>query len=256
MQNKDLLKNVKVVFFDFDGVLADTSLDIADAVNAMLIKYNRHPLSPEEILRYVGNGAKVLIQKVLSVSTIKDETDSTTNTSNEVSSNHYSTENFEEIYQGYLQYYYNNCVNKTKLYSGILVFLELLNIYKIQMGIISNKPLAITNEILEKMNIKQFFDIVVGPELVSKPKPSSQGIIYALEKINNIRKEKEQEIILPEQVLMIGDSEQDIIAGSNANVLTCAVTAGYGDKTKLLAAKPDFEVHLASELLVTFQSFL
>ena len=54
---------------------------------------------------------------------------------------------------------------------------------------------------------------------------------------------------LPSRVLMVGDTEIDILSGRVHGLTTCAVTWGYGPAEKLAAAKPDFLIHAPEELL-------
>ena len=67
------------------------------------------------------------------------------------------------------------------------------------------------------------FDVLVGREHVSKPKPDAEPILKALESFN----------IEGEEVWMIGDTKLDLISATNAKVNSIGVLSGYGDKETL-----------------------
>ena len=56
------------LIFDFDGVLANTAIDIAGAVNATLENFGYQPLSQEQIIIFVGNGAEKLLKRSIAAS--------------------------------------------------------------------------------------------------------------------------------------------------------------------------------------------
>ena len=58
-------KKIRLVLFDLDGTLIDSERDLANAVNAMLVKYGRRELPIEVIGTYIGDGAPMLIRRAL-----------------------------------------------------------------------------------------------------------------------------------------------------------------------------------------------
>ena len=55
----------KSVVFDLDGTLLNTLLDLADSTNYALRSFGFRERSPEEIRKFVGNGAKLLIERCI-----------------------------------------------------------------------------------------------------------------------------------------------------------------------------------------------
>lgn len=102
------------VIFDLDGTLLDTLEDLKDAVNATLTKFGYPLRSLEEVRRFVGNGAKVLIQLAVPENT-----------------------NPEPVYAAFREYYQKNCQVKTAPYPGIA---EVLATLDVPVAIVSNKP--------------------------------------------------------------------------------------------------------------------
>ena len=102
------------VIFDLDGTLLDTLEDLKDAVNATLTKFGYPLRTLEEIRRFVGNGARVLIQLA-----VPENTDP------------------EPVYAAFREYYQQNCQVKTAPYPGIAETLATLDM---PVAIVSNKP--------------------------------------------------------------------------------------------------------------------
>ena len=54
---------IKLIIFDLDGTLLDTSGDICSVLNCSLKKFGLPELSLEKTMEYVGNGARRLIER-------------------------------------------------------------------------------------------------------------------------------------------------------------------------------------------------
>ncbi len=65
MESQGRFGNVRALIFDLDGTLIDSKLDLAHAVNAMLVQKGRAALSHDTVYSYVGNGAGTLVRKAL-----------------------------------------------------------------------------------------------------------------------------------------------------------------------------------------------
>lgn len=102
------------VIFDLDGTLLDTLEDLKDAVNVALEQFGYPQRTLEEIRRFVGNGAKVLIDLAVPVGAEP-----------------------EPAFAVFRQYYQQNCQVKTAPYEGILEMLAQLDM---PVAIVSNKP--------------------------------------------------------------------------------------------------------------------
>jgi len=77
--------------------------------------------------------------------------------------------------------------------------------------------------LLEHMGLMKYFDVLIGREHVVHPKPHSEPIFKALEKL-------EHEL---DSVWMIGDTPMDILSANAAGVKSVAVTSGYSTQKVL-----------------------
>ncbi len=203
---------LQAVVFDFDGVLADTALDIAASIRATQRNFNIPEMTTPEIMSYVGFGAKHLIDHTVPAG---DE------------------ETMREVLRWYKQYYAEHPCDETVLFPGIQETLDTFRAAGVQMSIVSNKPEAITLLIVEKLGIQDYFTRIIGPESVTNMKPDPEGLLLCAKAMG----------AKPEACMMVGDSYTDIVAGKRAGFgKNCAVFYGYGNREKLQAEHAEYSV--------------
>lgn len=93
------------------------------------------------------------------------------------------------------------------------------------LGIVTTKGGKFTPILLDYLGVKKFFKTLITLEDVTNPKPSSESIILALERLNKTQ----------ENAYMIGDTILDIQAAISANITPLALTCGYGNENELKA---------------------
>ncbi len=216
-RNKEL-KELKTFLFDLDGTLINSADDIAEAVNYTLKQLNREPLPKEEIVKYVGYGAKKLMEDVLNV---EDE------------------ELIQKATYIFREFYLSNPCVYTTPYPYTEELLKVLKENNKKVGVITNKYEEVSKRILDKLGLSKYIDIVVGGDTVGEKKPSAKPVNYALDRLN----------AKSEESILIGDSEVDIQAGKNANTKTGLVLYGYGKIELAKQLKPDYIFNSFKEIL-------
>ena len=195
--------SIQLLLFDLDGTLVDTIRDITNALNYALNSIGIKKLTIDETKQFVGEGLTKLIEKVLGEGK-KEFREAVTNT--------------------FLQFYTDHLIDYSPVYPHVKTTLERLVKYK--KAVISNKREYLSTEILDKLKLLRYFDLVVGSDTTIEKKPSAVPILYVLQKLR----------ARPEEAVMVGDSTFDIEAGRKAGVTTVAVTYGYRERQYLLAA--------------------
>lgn len=229
---------IRVVLFDFDGVIIDSSKDIASAVNKTFSHFGYGVLSETEIIKNVGHGAQHLLAACLNDICIKTHKP-------------FNTKILPEIKNWYIDYYNSHAVIDTKIYEGVMEFLYQLSMEDVRMGIVSNKPIKVTETILDHFDIIDYFDVIVGPEIIKEMKPAPDGIKLAIEKINKWIEAIGEPAITPEQVLMIGDSGVDIKAAKAFGAKSCGILGGIGNSERLKLENPSFLVNTVAQLKIS-----
>lgn len=203
----------KAAIFDMDGTLINTLEDLADSVNEMLAHYNRPPRTIDEVRMFVGNGAKILMQRAL------ESTD----------------ENFiNDALKFYDGCYKRRLTNKTKPYAGIVEVLETLNAQNIPVAICTNKQHFAAVELAEKIFPAIKFAEVIG----DAKKPNPARALEIMEKIG----------VKPNEVAYFGDTSVDIETAKNAGFLPVGVTWGFRAESELIDSGAKIIIHRADEI--------
>jgi phosphoglycolate phosphatase len=213
---------VDVVIFDFDGVLVDTGLDIANAMNFVLREFGLAELPAQTIIGFIGRGAGNLVLDCLG-------------------QEHAGL--LDQALPIFIERYSRYHLVDTCLYAGVKEVLGSLRQAGVILAIATQKPEPITHAILSGLAIDTYIFLVVGPESITHRKPHPESITRVIQSVQAD----------PRRVIMVGDMPTDIQAGKAAGALTCAVTYGLGKAADLEAAGPDFIIDEIKDLLVCIE---
>ena len=190
------------VSFDLDGTFADTSTDLAAALNALRVELGQSPLPTPDVARFVGRGARWLVANCI------DGIDDAA---------------VDEHVQRFLNYYEHCCCDTTEPYEGLEDLVRRLRAAGVVVSIATNKPRRFTEAIIDGLEWGDWFDSVhCGDDGPSKPDPSM--IFAAIESAQTA----------PEHHLHIGDTPTDARAAGHARCHFTPVAWGM-DTGKALA---------------------
>lgn len=147
-------------------------------------------------------------------------------------------EKFRKLYCKYL----DEIFNETKLFQNIASVLDFLKERKIKMAIISFTRGDRIVERLKSLGIGNYFDLVLGGNDVEHLKPHPEIAEKAMEKLG----------VKPQETLLIGDADVDVLTGKNAKTMTALFLPEtnrlYGDIDLYRKTNPDFEFKDFSQL--------
>jgi phosphoglycolate phosphatase len=188
----------EAVLFDLDGTLIDTVDDIGDAVNRVLSN-KRFPTHASSAYRkFVGDGSRVLIERALPEKYRNDEI-------------------IDACHKEYIEDYSRNYNVKSKLYVGISHLLDTLTAKGLRLGILSNKPDAITKKCVKTFLSRWNFDAVLGQRDSVPRKPNPQGALETAKIMS----------ILPAHFLYLGDTAVDMKTAVSAGMFPVGVLWGF-----------------------------
>lgn len=223
------LQEKNVLLFDLDGTLVDSAPDLTLAVNKTLRELNKKEFDQQSMHYWVGNGAKVLIERALSgSSTINKQLDPTL---------------VQDALTIFLAHYQQCLCVESTLYDDVKEGLYALKETGFRLAIITNKPTVFIQPILTGLGIGELFEILIGGDTLSEKKPSPAPLNYALAQLN----------VSAEQCLMIGDSKNDILAAKAANIDSVGLTYGYNYGEDINQYQPQWCFDSFAELLVALQ---
>ncbi|MEH0086181.1 phosphoglycolate phosphatase [Vibrio antiquarius] len=218
-------QDIKLIAFDLDGTLLDSVPDLAVAADQAVQALGYPSVSEEQVRDYVGNGADILIGRALSQSmTISSDL------SDELRAK--ARELFDE-------YYKQSGHKLSHLYPTVKEALEELHQAGFTMAIVTNKPSKFVPEILEQHDIAKYFVDVLGGDAFPEKKPNPVALNWLMEKHQ----------VKPAEMLMVGDSKNDILAAKNAGCASFGLTYGYNHGEPISASNPDVVANRLAELL-------
>ncbi|MFV8452840.1 phosphoglycolate phosphatase [Vibrio campbellii] len=218
-------QDIKFIAFDLDGTLLDSVPDLAVAADQAVQALGFPSVSEEQVRDYVGNGADVLIGRALSQSlTINPDLNAELRAKARVL--------FDD--------YYDQSGHKlSHLYPTVKETLEELHKAGFVMALVTNKPSKFVPDVLEKHGIAKYFVDVLGGDAFPEKKPNPIALNWLMEKHQ----------IQPSEMLMVGDSKNDILAAKNAGCASFGLTYGYNHGEPISASNPDFVADSLAELL-------
>jgi phosphoglycolate phosphatase len=189
----------RLIAFDLDGTLIDSSRDLADSVNDLLAERGAAPLPHDAITKMVGEGARMLVRRALAASGLPESPD--------------AIARFLDIYDGRL-------LNHTRPYDGITDIVRAAREHA-RVAVLTNKPLQPTERVLEGLGLRDLFDDVIGGDGPFPRKPDPAALLALIERAG----------ATPDRALMVGDSRIDYETATRASARCCLVAYGFSNHT-------------------------
>jgi phosphoglycolate phosphatase len=216
---------IKLIVFDLDGTLLDSVPDLAVAVDQAVQAVGFPSVSEAQVRDYVGNGADVLIARALSRSLTVDQSLSD---GLKAKTRHL----FDDFYA-------QTGHRLSHLYPNVKKTLQALSQAEFTLAVVTNKPSQFVPEIFRQHEIDVFFSDTLGGDAFPEKKPNPVALNWLLEKYQ----------LTPEQMIMVGDSKNDIFAAQNAGCVSFGLTYGYNHGEPITNANPDYVADDIAELL-------
>lgn len=209
---------IKAVIFDFDGTLADTLPVCFLAFESVFKKFDNREVTSEEIMAMFGPSETGIIRENL------------------------KNNNYEEAIELYYEIYRDRHENIVQNNDDINTLLTMLKTNGYKLGIVTGKARRSLDISLDCLGLNHFFDVIITGDDVEFPKPHPEGIYKALGYLD----------VLPNEAVFLGDSDADIMAGKQANVLTIGVHWLPNYQTIDFNVKPDEVYSSINELIESF----
>ncbi|MGL6177170.1 MAG: phosphoglycolate phosphatase [Vibrionaceae bacterium] len=221
-------QSVKYIAFDLDGTLVDSVPDLAHALRLMLADIGVPSVSDAMVRGWIGNGVEIMVKRALSGNVDIDPL--------------LSPELIAQALARFEFHYRQNASSETTAYPNVYNTLASLKQAGFLLGIVTNKAQQFVPAILQQLQLEAFFNDIIGGDTLSTNKPHPQGLLFLQEK----HKLKSQEIV------MVGDSKNDILAAKNAHIASIGLTYGYNYGEPIADSHPDAVVDDFAALLTIF----
>lgn len=198
---------LSLVVFDLDGTLIDSREDLALAANQLLADLDRPPLPQADIAAMVGEGAAVLVRRVLSARALAPD--------------------MPDALERFLAFYDSCLLDHTRPYEGTAAMLEALR-GRYRLAVLTNKPARPTRRILDGLGLTRSFDEVVGGDSPHGRKPEPAGLLHIIETLG----------ASAATTLMVGDSSIDMETARRAGTYAALARFGFGYPSAAAAGLP------------------
>ena len=202
------MKQKFTVLFDLDGTLVDTAPDLMLAHNHVMKKFGYPTKSTEDIRNLVGKGAGALIGRSVWGQAKKEF------------SKVLDDKIKDEMVKEFVNFYGKNIINESTLINGVKEFLIWCKEQSISMAVCTNKQEHLSNDLLKKIGIYDYFEYVAGSDTFDYCKPDPRHVTNIIEIVGG-------EI---NKSLMFGDSETDANAAKAASIPVILLENGYTEK--------------------------
>lgn len=213
---------IKNILIDLDGTLTDPKVGITTSARYGLNKMG-HPIADSENIDWIiGPPLKASLAKILNVA-IEDDL-------------------AEQALLGYRERFAEVGLFENELFSDVPETLKALKNHGYRLFLATAKPEIYAKRILEHFDLLQYFEYAYGSELTGERTNKGDLIAYILQ----------QEQLQPEECIMVGDREHDILGARRNGIATIAVEYGYGSSQELDQAKPQARIQQFAQIKTFF----
>lgn len=192
--------SICAVIFDLDGTLIDTASEIAVALNRTFEEFQLPPLPTRSVANLIGRGVHSMVERALQqVAAASVDVDA-------------AVARFEN-------HYAETVGTEAELFRGVLEGLTTLREEGYKMSVVTNKPRYFTEKLLERLAVRRFFaGLMTGDDGIRR-KPHGDMLLAACNLMGSSAGAS----------LVIGDSDNDVLAARNAGCPVWCVPYGYNE---------------------------
>jgi 2,3-diketo-5-methylthio-1-phosphopentane phosphatase/HAD superfamily hydrolase (TIGR01509 family) len=200
----DLSKRTKGIIFDLDGTLIDSYDAIYLGLQEVFNHFRTPPIPYNQLGHYLGGSLHDILKSFLPPHQVEP-------------AQHIFRNTYRAIY-----------LDKTSLLEGAKEVVEELARRRVQLAVVSNKSRQFCRKLLSHLGIDGFFTIIMGVGDDLRPKPFPDMVHATIPDLG----------LGYDDVIMVGDTVEDIKAGKTAGVDVYALGNGYHPLEKLIDERP------------------
>jgi phosphoglycolate phosphatase len=186
------------VIFDLDGTLVDSVGDIHAAVARTLEDEGAEPLPVTKVRSFIGNGIPVLVARVM-----------------EARGEPADPKRHAELLMRFMEHYAAASAELTTVFPGVRTALDELVAAGSRLGVCTNKPAALSRDILATLSLDDAFEVVIGGDTLPERKPHPEPLLAAVRALGD------------KPAVYVGDSEVDAETSAAAGLPFVLFTEGY-----------------------------
>ncbi len=218
----------RAALFDLDGTLVDTPRAIVETFTAAFASMGVHDRDPAAIRATIGLPLEQAFSRLLEVPLTDPR-----------------------VAQGVKQYqaFFKELIlpkASTLLFPGVVEGLEALRGQGIALAVATSKYYASADALLKAAGIREHFDLVVGADQVSQPKPHPEMGEFIMRTLK----------VSAEHAVMVGDTTHDLKMARAAGMRSVAVSYGVHSVQELKSSEPTWLANTFDDVLQCIQTGL
>lgn len=180
---------IKAVIFDMDGVMIDSE-PVHLKLERELFRELGVEITEEEHMTFVGSSSYYMWEKIKERFNLK--------------------ESVEELVRRDRKRYLDHVLSTGEIIPvpGIQELVKKLFEREYKLAVASSSPIDVIELVVQKLNLKNFFDVLVSGDYVKKSKPYPDIFLYTAEKLR----------VKPEECVVIEDSYNGVHAAKSAGM--------------------------------------
>jgi len=208
---------IDTLLFDFDGTIMDTNDLIISSWKYVYKEFGEEECPISDITSHFGEPIMNMINKL------------------------FPDRDPEYVVETYRKYHNEKFNYETGLFPGVMGMLREFTLRRYPMAIVTNRIRRSTEMGLKNCGIMPMFGSIVCEGEAPRPKPFPDSVFVALDQLKSS----------PDRAILVGDSQNDIICGKNAGILTVRVewAVATDEKYDDIAAKPDYTIEEPNDLV-------
>ncbi|EKE77101.1 phosphoglycolate phosphatase [Gallaecimonas xiamenensis] len=207
---------IKAVAFDLDGTLVHSLPDLVWAANAMRRQLGLAAVGEDKVSQWVGNGISKLVERA----------------SQELGEAPQALALFEAAYQSHLAV-------ASRPYDGALAVLTELGRRGFALALVTNKASRFAIPLVRDLGLEPHFEHILCGDSLAAKKPDPLPLTWLCQRFD----------LAPAELLMVGDSKNDIQAAQAAGCPSVGLTGGYNYGEDIGLSNPDFTLDSLAALL-------
>jgi phosphoglycolate phosphatase len=200
-----MMSKFNLIMFDLDGTLVETGLEIGDAVNDTLRRFELPLVNQNQVNDWIGHGTRELLIQAWAFSSQQDV--ATVRVSPML----------PQIVTEFDGHYERRCGTRSHLYPLVREVLDDLRGQGIRLAVVTNKEGRFTKRVLDAHQLTPYFDCVISGDSLPTKKPDPAGVLSCLAQFD----------MPADQALFVGDSSIDAATARNAGVAVWVLPYGY-----------------------------
>jgi phosphoglycolate phosphatase len=221
------VRRFDLIIFDFDGTLADSAAGIAECMRVAFQSFGLEPPVPAHVRARIGLTLEDSIRQL----TVGDV-------------------DIAAVAARYRELHESVAAPAVTLFAGAIEMLNASAAAGCQLVVVSQKARRGLRQLLEQFAMNDRFDLVLGADDVTAPKPDAALYERHIEPFlgSSRLQAKEFEALRPDRVLVVGDTATDIQFARNIGASSCWAEYGYGDEDRCIALQPTFRITEISQV--------